>query len=297
MRLSRETSRTAKAPARRRGQATPRRGPAPGPSPWRKAVRLLRWGTPALLVVALAGGALWAWQSGWLAQTGERAEQRFHRLTADAGLAVEEVLVDGRGRTSRTAILNALAVGRGTPILGVDPYAARTRIEALPWVKQAEVERRLPDVVYVRISERLPMAVWQLHGRVSVIDRDGQVIEGVKAGRFTHLTLVVGEDAPRHTAELIRVLTRETELAERVVSAVRIGKRRWNLRLTGGIEVQLPEAAAEAAWIHLAEIQREHQVLERDVVLIDMRLPDRLVIRTSSGVLPPKPKPVEGKQT
>jgi cell division protein FtsQ len=55
------------------------------------------------------------------------------------------------------------------------------------------------------------------------------------------------------------------------------------LRLDDGIDVRLPEQNPGAAWAELARIQREHDVLGRDVVIIDLRMPDRLIVRTAPG--------------
>ncbi len=130
------------------------------------------------------------------------------------------------------------------------------------------------------------MAVWQLDGRLSVIDETGSVVPGAEPRDFAHLMLVVGADAPEHSATLLELLDSEPELKGRVSAAVRVGGRRWNLLFDGGIEVRLPEENAETAWAELARIQREHGVLERDVATIDLRLPDRLVVRTLPDARP-----------
>ena len=79
------------------------------------------------------------------------------------------------------------------------------------------------------------------------------------------------------------MLARQPELQSVVTAAVRVSDRRWNLRLNGGIDVQLPEDSAAEAWDQLARMQREHQLLQKDVVLIDLRLPDRMIVRTANG--------------
>ncbi len=207
-------------------------------------------------------------------------------LTAEAGLTVDEVLVQGRVRSERSRLLGALDVRRGAPILALDPYAAKERLEGLPWVARATVERRLPDTVYVHLVERRPMALWQRHGKLSVIDQLGEPIPGALPARYAELPLVVGEDAPQHAAELLAALAAEPQLRERVVAAVRVGGRRWNLRLDGGVDVQLPADDPAGAWAQLARIQRSHGVLERDVTVIDLRLPDQLVVRMAPGAEP-----------
>jgi cell division protein FtsQ len=238
----------------------------------------LRVGLGVSLVLFLVGAA-WLWHSGWLGRQADRLAEAAYQLTADAGFAVDDVLVEGRGRTDPSAILAALRVQRGTPILAIDPRAARARLEALPWVRQATVERRLPKLVYIRLTERNPLALWQLDGKLSVIDRTGEVISGVTAKQFARLPLVVGQGAPHHAAALVAMLDREPDLRPLVTAAVRVSGRRWNLHLRGGIDVRLPETDPAEAWVQLARLEREHGLLGRDVVAIDLRLPGRLVVR------------------
>src|SRR3546814_7462829 len=102
-----------------------------------------------------------------------------------------------------TTLVRALGLETGRPILAIDPAAARAALEALPWVAAASVERQLPGTVYIRLTEREPLALWQDQGVIQVIDRDGAVIPGVEPRRFAHLPLVVGPDAPAHAERLI----------------------------------------------------------------------------------------------
>lgn len=264
------------------------------------AVRLaLRIAPPVLLLAGVAGGGAWAWESGFIARQSAALVETVERRSAELGLSVQDVLVEGRERTDRGAILEALGVERGAPMLALSPTAARDRLEALPWVKRAAVERQLPNRVYVRLSERAPMALWQLQGRLSVIDRDGTRIRGVDPNAYAQLPLVVGPGAPEHAARLLKALRGEPELARRMRAAVRVAERRWNVRLDNGVDVQLPEENLTKAWAQLARIERRHGVLQRDVRMIDLRLPDRMVVRTGpeSAPITPEPKPGQGERT
>jgi cell division protein FtsQ len=66
-----------------------------------------------------------------------------------------------------------------------------------------------------------------------------------------------------------------------VTAAIRVGERRWNLQMDNGIDVRMPETDIGQAWAQLAQLERDQKVLGRDVVTIDLRLPDRFVIRVS----------------
>ncbi len=279
------------APSGRRRQAKPKRGGAAArrataprrkpPARWRKP--LLVAGAAVIAGAAVAGGASWLWHAGYpraaLAWAGETAE----RAQTAAGLTLAEVMLWGRERTPKEALLRALAVQRGEPILEVDLDLLRARLEAVGWIERATVARRLPDTLEVRIAERSPLALWQQGGKLVLIATDGTAITTTGLERFPELPVVVGKDAPAHAASLIAVLRREPALFGQVEAAVRVGGRRWNLRLEGGVEVRLPEGGEAEAWTRLAALERQHKLLARKLLAIDMRLPDRLIVRLVPG--------------
>ena len=260
--------------------------------PWSRRTVLLSSGAAALAALALTGYVLE--RTGVVARAGAAVEQRLFALTARCGLAVGNVQVEGRERTSREAVLNALAVTRGTPILAVDPADAKQRLEAVPWIRSASVERRFPDTLHIRLVERQPLAFWQQHGKLVLIDRDGVVIPTERLDQFGNLIVLVGPDAPAHGAKLIDMLATEPALAAHVAAAVRVGGRRWNLRLDNNVDIALPEDDPAAGWRRLAQLERSDGILEREIQEVDLRLPDRMVVRTATE--PPKPKGKKGRQ-
>jgi cell division protein FtsQ len=225
------------------------------------------------------------------------SEGRMIAASAKLGLTVQDVFVEGRVETPAEDVLHVLDVSRNEPILSFDPAAAKAELEKLPWIKSASVERRLPNVVYVKLTEREPLALWQRHGQLTLIDRDGIEIAGVDAGRFGNLPVVVGAGAPPRAAGLLALLATEPDLARRVSAAVRVGDRRWNLRLDMGdgrfIQALLPEDNPGAAWTRLAELARANGLFERDITAVDLRFPDRLVVRAVRAA-PPAP-PTNGR--
>lgn len=231
----------------------------------------------------LAIGSWYVTRTGLIAATLAPIQARLAAESAALDLTVQSVEVIGRHRADREAILDALRVRRGTPILSVDLDAAKTRLEALPWVRSAAVERLLPDGILVRLVEHHPLAIWQHQHRFDVIDQAGAIIPHARAADFPNLPQVVGKDAPEATSDLVEMLSSEPDLARHVTAATRVGGRRWNIELDDGVEVALPEEAPEAAWHRLAALDRSDRLLERDIVAVDMRLADRLVLR-----LPPE---------
>ncbi len=245
-----------------------------------------RWLTGALCTVMIAlavGGIWWGVSSGVGARIAEDVRWRAIAASSKIGFKVNEILVVGRAETSQKALRKAMRLDRGAPILAYDLEEARQRVEALPWVHRATVERMLPDTILLTLEERKALAIWQNKGSFALIDDRGEIILKSGLERFKDLVVVVGEDAPVKTAQLLTTLNTQPELRRLVKAAVWVGGRRWNLRLAGDIDVRLPEDDTEAAWTRLAEYERVHQVLERDVQILDLRIPDRLIVRKAPG--------------
>ncbi|MFQ5955275.1 MAG: cell division protein FtsQ/DivIB [Kiloniellales bacterium] len=261
-----------------RGKADGRRGTA-----WRRR-ETGAWRTPARRLVAAGligvlglGAASWAWRSGAIGAAIDRTGRMVIAGTGSLGLRLRQVLVEGRFEIPRATILAALDVRLGMPMLGFDPRTAKRRLERLGWVRSAVVERRFPGTIYVRLDESRPLAVWQNQGRFTLVGRDGQSIPGVDPRRFTGLLQVVGPGAGAEAPRLIEMLASEPALKARVVAAVLVSGRRWNLRFDNGVDVRFPAMGAGQAWARLARLQAEHNILERDLVAIDLRQPNRLI--------------------
>lgn len=264
---------------------------------------------PALYGLTLLGLAGFALHVGLAMRTEASFAPMRAEIGRTAGLHVTDIIVEGRNMTSETQLMAALGVSRGDPLLGFSVEAARRRIDQLSFVEHSTIERRLPGTILVQLTERRPFAVWQNQGRFVLIDRDGQVVAGSgsrSAGRkglgmsspgmsspgmsgpgmsskdadaFARLPLVVGAGAAGAATALIDALESEPTVLKQVSASVRVGQRRWNLILRSGVDVLLPEGAEPQALHRLAQLEDNMHLLERPLINIDMRLPDRMVVR------------------
>jgi cell division protein FtsQ len=259
------------APSPRAVRRQPKRGAGFGRWLWR--------GAKLVLLAGAAGAGFLAWKSGRLETALDWTGAHAVSAAAAAGFRVEDVEVAGRVQTDPKALLGAVGLKRGDPLLAFDPQAARERIESLPWVASAAVERLLPDTVRITIVERRPIALWQHNERLSLIDAQGANLGPVALDGAPGLPLVVGGDAPAHAAELLHLLGQYPDLAKRVQASSWIGSRRWDLKLDNGVEVRLPESGVAEALQQLVDAEAGTKLFERDVAAIDLRLPGKMVVR------------------
>jgi cell division protein FtsQ len=288
---------------------SPRNSVYDRPSPWRLLLRRQRrFLLPgagiavALVAVFLVANTFRLIGPGGSGSSLSSFQERLGIATAALGLRVSNIVVEGRANTPEALLRAAIGVNKGDPILGFSLERARARIETLSWVEHATVERRLPGTVVVFLQERAPFAIWQNQGKYVLVDRAGQTVTNQDISQFHNLPLIVGPGAPAAAAMLLDALTERPMLAEKVAANVRVGERRWNLHLTNGIDVMLPEGHEAVAMDRLIQLQRDHAVLDRPLVAIDLRLPDRLVLRPRSEskdgiVTPPIPPSSTGAPT
>ena len=235
----------------------------------------------AFILLFLSVSCVWFFNTAFYAEKKESFFYFLHNTALSADLRLNEIYVRGRNKTSQKELLDTLHVERGMPITAVDLQRSREDIQRLPWVKTVHIERRLPHILYVQITERKPIAVWQNKGIYRPIDSDGQPIE-TTVGKLNGLPLIVGVDAPEKTPELLTFLAQEPELNKRVKGAVRKGQRRWDILLDNiekGITVRLPEKDPASAWGRLAGLDRTEGLLKRKITMVDLRQPDKLIVR------------------
>lgn len=241
----------------------------PGPKITRSAI---------IAVLAVAAGFGWTYRADIFSAT-----QTFIARATDA--QVETVQVEGATYTAREDLLKALQITKGEPLVGFNTSAARARLEQLPWVRLAAVEKQLPKAIVVTVYEHVPLArVMQDDDQIWVVNKDGKPVVPEAGSRFAHLPLLEGNGAATAAARLFGVLAQWPNLSSQLQRASYVGSRRWDLHFTSGVTVQLPEENPHLALATLAELERARHVLTLPGGEVDLRLPDRVGLRLPATV-------------
>jgi cell division protein FtsQ len=240
------------------------------------------------------------WQGGHLDEFIRVHGEPHHALARAVGLGLEQVTISGISQIRENEVLAAAGLNSKVSLAFLDVNDLRERLERVPMIKSATVRKLYPNEVVITLTEREPYAIWQLNGELFIVAADGTVIDLLQDERFTDLPFVVGENANTRSKDYLALLEAAGPLKDRIRAGTLVSGRRWTLKMDNGMDVRLPELGAANALARLVKLENEQKILEKDVLAIDLRMADRVVVRlTEEAALARaeslKKKPMRGK--
>lgn len=237
----------------------------------------------SVMTVGLLLGSVWLGivKGGHVEEFNKGFSDARNALANSVGFRITAVAINGRKHLTQDEVLAIGGVTGGSSLVFLDAAAVRDRLKANPWIADATVQKFFPNQLRIDIVERKAFALWQENGRLSVIADDGAVLEPYVSRRFLALPLVVGKGAESQARDFLALLSRYPQVRAVTKAAVFVGERRWNLRTKDGLDIRLPEHDVGNALAALSQLDQDDHLFSRDIVTIDLRLPDRLTVQLS----------------
>lgn len=260
----------------------------PAPSRW--AYRMQRlWLTPLFRVlfrIGLPMAVIVLIVAGYLGDAGRRTAL----VDAFAGLRerfqdrpeflVTLVSIEGASPELAKAVRERIAVKLPSSSFELDLIQLSKRAEALDAVETAEMRFRAHGQLQVMIFERDPALIWRTEEGLTMLDATGhRVAELAERGDRPDLPLVAGQGADAAAAEALDILAAAAPILPRVRGLVRMGARRWDIVLDRDQRLMLPADDPVAALERLLALDQAEDLLARDILAVDLRVPQRPVLR------------------
>ena len=240
-----------------------------------------RAGIAATVTLLLASGLFGVVKGGHLEEFTSALSDTRNAIANSAGFRITAVAINGRKQLTQDEVLAVGGVNGRSSLLFLDAATVRDNLKANPWISDATVQKFFPGQLQIDIVERTAFALWQQDGRLAVISDDGAVLQSYVSRRFLTLPLVVGKGADTRARDFLALLARYPQVRAATKAAIFVGERRWNLRLKDGLDIRLPENDVGNALAALSKLDKEDRLFSRDIVAVDMRLPDRLTVQLS----------------
>jgi cell division protein FtsQ len=269
-----------------------RRDPAPSKWAYRKQRWLLtpyvraflRTGLPTLALVGTA--SVWiGHEPNRVALVAQLTELRAE-FEARPEFRVSLARIEGASPELAEAVRARLGLQLPMSSFDIDLDAARTRIESLDAVRQADLRVRSGGVLQVVITERVPVIVWRTEDGLTLVDEGGNRVAGLLSrSDRPDLPLVAGVGADRAAAEALDLMAAAGPLTPRIRGLVRMGERRWDLILDRDQRVMLPEKNPVQALERLLALDHVEDIMNRDILTVDLRSDHRPTLRLTPNAL------------
>lgn len=240
----------------------------------------VRYGLPMCLTVGL--GALWF--------SADDNKAAFGMMISDVRAAIESrpefevslMAIDGAGDAVAQDIRDVLSIDFPISSFDLELDAMKDAVVALDAVKKANLRIRQGGILQVEVVERLPSVLWRNASGLELLDNRG-VRVGPAASRMAHASLPVlaGEGAEDAVPEALELFAVVGPLVGRLRGLERMGSRRWDVVLDRGQRIMLPEIGAVTALERAIAMDQAVDMLSRDLVAVDLRLPQRPTVRVT----------------
>jgi cell division protein FtsQ len=245
---------------------------------------LLRFGLPCLLTFGIA--------SWWLSYDDNRmkiidtyADLR-SQVESRPEFMVNMMVVDGASDIVADGIRQILPLDFPISSFDLDLEAMREVVIALDPVKSARLYVRQGNVLQVDVVERVPVVLWRNEQGLQLLDNEGVLVgPAFLRADWPELPLIVGDGANKNVTEALDLVAAAEPLSARLRGLVRMGERRWDVVLDRDQRILLPETDAVQALERVIAMDQAVDMLERDLLAVDLRLPSRPTLRMADGAM------------
>ncbi|HQZ01489.1 MAG TPA: cell division protein FtsQ/DivIB [Thauera sp.] len=180
----------------------------------------------------------------------------------------------------------------------VDLEAVKSGFEKLPWVRKAEVRRRWPDAIELRIEEHQAVAYWTVSesGDLRLVNAQGEVFIAASDADMPQFDGPQGSSGwllARH-AEFSRLLQ---PMGARLVGLALSAREAWQLRLDTGLVIMLgrdqeKSQLADRLNRFIAAWPQVREQIDIDIKVADLRYPGGFALTPADGtvLLPSTPQ-------
>ncbi|PSL21928.1 cell division protein FtsQ/DivIB [Shimia abyssi] len=199
---------------------------------------------------------------------------------------VSAMAIDGASKGIAEDIREIMPLDFPASSFDLDLDAIQRRVTELPAIAKASVRVKPGGLLQIVVTERDPVILWRTYDGLALVDRDGYVTGPARArGLHPELPLMAGAGAERHVSEAMRLYAAAGPLAPRLRGLVRVGHRRWDVVLDNDQRILLPEYGAVQAFERVIALNEVQDMLERNLLVVDMRLAARPTIRLAEAAV------------
>jgi cell division protein FtsQ len=119
----------------------------------------------------------------------------YHQLLTSSWFSIKDInniQIEGNRRLTREILLRQTHLGANTSLLAIRPVQVEQALLAHPWIARAELTRKWPHRILIRITERDPVALVQIGEELYYVDRHGVLFKPLSPGDPHNFPVLTG---------------------------------------------------------------------------------------------------------
>ena len=199
---------------------------------------------------------------------------------------VQQMRIQGASEPVDKMIRDALAINLPVSSFHLDLETMKTKVENIEAVETVSLLIGAKGVLEVGVVMRVPALVWRSNEGLILLDAQGR-----KSGRLisrlerADLPLTTGRGVQDNIAQALALFKKLSPISGRVRGLMRVGERRWDVVLDRNQVLKLPENQPTAALGRILALHRAQDILNRDILVVDIRDGRKPILRLSTPAL------------
>ena len=202
-------------------------------------------------------------------------------LFKNLGFELNYIEVSGNKTVSKDDIIKKVVFKNCDNLFCVNLKQSKNEIEKNNWVKSAKLKYSLPSKLSIVIKEEKPMFLLKENKNITLLNLEGKKIQDIKiiSKDYKNLLILSGDGVENKIFNLLNIFSVSTVLSENIKEATLVSSRRWSLKHSSNIIIELPENNPSKAFYKIVELENKYGFLNARLKKIDLRISDRMIIQ------------------
>jgi len=211
-------------------------------------------------------------------------------ISVGAAFHVEKFVFAGNEHLSDEELKNLAGFTDNENLLTVSSSKIFEKMIGSPWIRAVSIRKELPDRLHILIKEAEPFALFDLKGRLFIVDEKGKMLEELKDTSVPFLPVITGppfgkKEVFSEALSLVRAIKDKGLLLKKDhIEIIAYKPQEMSVNLDG-VVVKVGTGDYEDKLARLMELEGEIKKRNIHVDYIDLRFANRAVVKPVNEVI------------
>ena len=206
---------------------------------------------------------------------------KINKLVKNLGFELNYIQVLGNKTVLKDDIIKKIVFKNCDNLFCINLKQSKNEIEKNNWVRSARLKYTLPSKLSIIIEEEKPAFLLKENKNISLLNLEGKKIQDIKiiSKAYKDLLILSGDGVEYKIFNLLNIFSVGTSISENIKEATLVSSRRWSLKHSSNIIIELPEDNPGKAFYKIVELENKYGFLNERLKKIDLRISDRMIIQ------------------